>query len=78
MTKCISALVIAGAIFGCGIGLAGPASAGAVCGGAVVLGNGGGRCDSPAGPDGGFTRCDTVYVLGFGGTNCYPVYPLAP
>ncbi len=56
---------------------AGPAAA-QPCGSAVVFGNGGGRCDSPPGPDGSFTRCDTVYVLGIGGTNCYQVPPGTP
>ena len=78
MRKLISAVAIAGALAAGGIGLAGPASADAPCGGAVVLGNGGGRCDYDQGMDGSFMRCDTVYVLGFGGTNCYRVYPPPP
>jgi len=74
--KLIGAAAITGAIVGGAIAIAAPASAD--CGGAIVLGNGGGRCDSPPGPDGSFIRCDTVRVLGFGGTNCYRVYPPAP
>jgi hypothetical protein len=67
---CVAAAV--GAMVGAGLVTAGPAVA-QPCGNAVIAGNGGGRCDSPPGPDGMFTRCDTVYVLGFGGTNCYQV-----
>ena len=78
MRKLISAVMITGALVAGGIGLAGPASADGFCGGAVVLGNGGGRCDHDQEPDGSFMRCDTVYVLGFGGTNCYRVYPPPP
>jgi hypothetical protein len=43
MRKLTSAVAITGALAAGGIGLAGPASADAPCGGAVVLGNGGGR-----------------------------------
>lgn len=78
MKKLVSAVTLTGALVAGGIGLAGPASAGGPCGGAVVLGNGGGRCDYDQGSDGSFMRCDTVYVLGFGGTNCYRVYPPPP
>jgi hypothetical protein len=77
MRKLISALGISAALAAAGIAVAGPASAMGPCGSAVVLGNGGGRCDYDEAPDGSFTRCDTVYVLGFGGTNCYRVYPPA-
>jgi hypothetical protein len=77
MKKFISTVAITSALLGCGVALAGPAGADPGCGGAVVLGNGGGRCESAPDPDGSFVRCDTVYVLGFGGTNCYRVYPPA-
>jgi hypothetical protein len=78
MRKLISALGISAALAAAGIAVAEPASAMGPCGGAVVLGNGGGRCDYDQRPDGSFTRCDTVYVLGFGGTNCYLVSPPPP
>ena len=79
MRKLIGAVTITGALVAGGIGLAGTASAaGGPCGSAIVLGNGGGRCDYDEQPDGSFMRCDTVYVLGFGGTNCYRVYPAPP
>ncbi len=78
MRKLITAMAIGGALAAGGIVVAGPASADGPCGGAVVLGNGGGRCDYDQRRDGSFTRCDTVYVLGFGGTNCYLVYPPPP
>ena len=45
------------------------------CGGAVVFGNGGSQCDGPVQSDGSFQRCVSVYVLGFGGWNCFPVFP---
>lgn len=76
--KLVSAATIAGVLVAGGIGLAAPASADVPCGAAVVLGNGGGRCDYDHAADGSFTRCDTVYVLGIGGTNCYRVYPPSP
>jgi hypothetical protein len=76
--KLITAMAIGGALAAGGIVVAGPASADGPCGGAVVFGNGGGRCDYDQRPDGSFTRCDTVYVLGFGGTNCYLVSPPPP
>ena len=78
MRKLITAMAIGGALAAGGIVVAGPASADGLCGGAVVLGNGGGRCDYDQRPDGSFTRCDTVFVLGFGGTNCYRVSPPPP
>jgi hypothetical protein len=77
MKRSFCAVAIAAAAVGGGIALATPASADPVCGNAIVMGNGGGRCDSAPNPDGSFTQCDTVYVLGFGGTNCYTVYPPA-
>jgi hypothetical protein len=77
MRKIISSVAITTALVAGGVALAGPANADPVCGGAVVLGNGGGRCESTPDSDGSFVRCDTVYVLGFGGTNCYRVYPPA-
>ena len=46
MRKLITAMAIGGALAAGGIVVAGPASADGPCGGAVVLGNGGGRCDS--------------------------------
>jgi hypothetical protein len=75
MKKLLSAATITGVFVAGAIGLAAPASADGPCGGAIVLGNGGGRCDYDHQPDGSFMRCDTVYVLGFGGTNCYRVPP---
>jgi hypothetical protein len=78
MRNLVSAVTITSALVAGGIGLAAPASADGPCGGAVVLGNGGGRCDYDPASDGSFMRCDTVYVLGFGGTNCYRVYPPPP
>ena len=78
MRRLVSAVTITGALVAGGIGLAAPASADGPCGGAIVLGNGGGRCDYDHDADGSFMRCDTVYVLGFGGTNCYRVYPPPP
>ncbi|BBY78542.1 hypothetical protein MPRF_54410 [Mycolicibacterium parafortuitum] len=70
-------------IFGLGAAIALPAAALVVAAPAtaqpcvgpstVIAGHGGGRCDSPPGPDGSFTRCDTIYVFGIGSTNCYQV-----
>jgi hypothetical protein len=77
MRKIISSVAITTALVAGGVALAGAANADPVCGGAVVLGNGGGRCESTPDSDGSFVRCDTVYVLGFGGTYCYRVYPPA-
>ena len=77
--KVLSAIAAAamGAVGIVGLAPAPPAHAD-TCGNFFFQGNGGGNCDGPFYPDGGFQRCTTVFVLGIGGTNCFIVPPPPP